>query len=265
MKIFWQGLSFQRKSLIYWGLGMVGLIILYLALYPSIKESAAELNAYINKLPETFRDAFIDPETNYATPLGYLSTEIYSQMLPILFLIFSITFGASAIAGEEEKGTIDILLSTPIRRSSVILEKFLTLVVSLLILSTILLTTIFFGSKVVGIEVTFSQLFSATFILLLFGINFGTVAIFLGSLTGSKGLAIGLTTAFAVIAYLVNVFYKLTDVLDKVKEFSPFYHYSHQNALVHGIPWASAELMIFITVGLILLSVAAFARRDLNI
>src|SRR3990172_4757545 len=136
-KVLIQALKMQRRSFLFWTIGLLLLMALYMALYPSIKESAAELNAYMDKLPEALRTAFIDEGVDYASPLGYVSSEIYTQMLPILFLFFAISFGSAAIAGEEEKGTLDVVLATPIRRSRFLLEKFGSLVISLLYLSVI--------------------------------------------------------------------------------------------------------------------------------
>lgn len=264
-KILIQSLKMQQRSFIFWTVGLVLLMGLYMLLYPSIKESAAELNAYIEKLPEALRGAFIEEGVDYASPLGYVSSEIYTQMLPILLLFFAIATGSAAIAGEEEKGTLDIVLSTPIRRSRFLLEKFANLVVGLIYLSCVVVLTLWVGARLVDINLNFSQLVPATFMLFLLALNFGTVALFLGSLTGNKGLAIGITSAFAVASFFLNAFYKVVTELDRVKDFSPFYHYSNSNALINGIDWASASLLIWMTLGLVVLSIAAFARRDLNV
>ena len=65
-------------------------------------------------LPETLRNLF---GGDFTTPAGYLRSETFSALGPILFLVFAIGAGARAIAGEEEGRTLDLLLSTPIRRS----------------------------------------------------------------------------------------------------------------------------------------------------
>lgn len=264
-KILLQALKMQRRSLLFWTIGLLLLMALYMALYPSIKDSAAELNAYIDKLPEALRSAFIEEGLDYASPLGYVSSEIYSQMLPILFLFFSIGAGAAAVAGEEERGTLDVVLSTPIRRSRFLIEKFASLLAGLIFLCLVVIFSIYIASGFVDISVTLGQLTSATFMLFLLAANFGSFATFIGSLSGSRGLAIGLTTAFAVLAFFLNTFSGVVSQFEKIKDFSPFYHYSNTNALVNGINWPSALLLIWITIGLVTLSIAAFARRDLNV
>ncbi len=51
--------------------------------------------------------------------------------------MFAIGAGARAIAGEEEGRTLDLLLSTPIRRSQVLLDKWISMVVTTLGLATV--------------------------------------------------------------------------------------------------------------------------------
>ena len=44
-------------------------------------------------------------------------------MVPLLLLIAAIGAGARATAGEEERGTLDLLLANPISRRRLVLEK----------------------------------------------------------------------------------------------------------------------------------------------
>ena len=51
-------------------------------------------------------------EVDYTTPEGYLQSELFSFLAPILLIVYTIGAGARAIAGEEEAGSLDLLLST---------------------------------------------------------------------------------------------------------------------------------------------------------
>ena len=44
-------------------------------------------------------------------------------MFPALFLVASVGNGAGSIAGEEERGTLDLLLSEPLSRTRIAVEK----------------------------------------------------------------------------------------------------------------------------------------------
>ncbi len=94
-----------------WGIGVAAVVLMYAAFYPSIKESAADLQAYMDNLPEAIR-AIVAGE-DYTSPVGYLESEFFNTMGALVVLIFAIGAGARSIAGEEEAGTLDLLLSTP--------------------------------------------------------------------------------------------------------------------------------------------------------
>jgi len=123
----------QRRALVGWGAGMVTVVAMYAAFYPSIKESAADLQSYIDSLPEAIRN--IVGAESYTTSVGYLEGEFLNTLGPLLVLIFAIGAGARAIAGEEESGTLDLLLSTPVRRGQVLASKALAIAIAAAVLT----------------------------------------------------------------------------------------------------------------------------------
>src|SRR6266511_1070057 len=87
----------------------------------SIKGNAA-LNRAVQDYPEALK-AFVGGELDLASGPGYLDGELFSLMIPLLLLLYTIAAGARAIAGEEEAGTLDLLLSHPISRTRLTLEE----------------------------------------------------------------------------------------------------------------------------------------------
>ena len=101
----------QRRGMIGWGVGVAAVVLMYAAFYPSIKESAADLQAYMENLPDAIRS--IVAGEDYTSPVGYLESEFFNTMGALIVLIFAIGAGARSIAGEEESGTLDLLLFDP--------------------------------------------------------------------------------------------------------------------------------------------------------
>ena len=89
------------------------------AVYPTVRDNP-ELNRLVEEYPEALK-AFIafGGSIDYVSGAGYLGSELFSFMVPLLFLIAAVANGASAIAGEEERGTLDLLLSQPVTRRGV--------------------------------------------------------------------------------------------------------------------------------------------------
>jgi ABC-type transport system involved in multi-copper enzyme maturation permease subunit len=103
---------------------------------------------------------FIRPTAGSATVFG-LDAQRESLAIrrfflaPLLFLIFAIGQGSGAIAGEEERGTLDLLLANPRSRVRIVLEKFGALALMTLGLAAMMwagLTAVFLAVAVVTFE-----------------------------------------------------------------------------------------------------------------
>ena len=93
-------------------------------------------------------------------------------------------------------------------------------------------------------------------------IAYGAVAFMLAAATGRKSLAVGVTVALAVAAYLVNSLAALVDVLEPFQKISPFYHYAAGDPLHQGLdPW---HTLFLVAVGAVaaVAGVVLFGRRD---
>src|SRR5579884_3961156 len=119
----------QLRSLVAWTLGLAGLVGMYVAVYPSVKDGGSSFSKLIDQMPKTYRALFTTGGgVDFTTPAGYLNTELLTFMGPLLVLVYAIGTGSSALAGEEDRGTLDLLLANPVGRARILLEKFAALV-----------------------------------------------------------------------------------------------------------------------------------------
>ena len=121
-RVWTKTLRDQRRAFLWWALGFVLTVFMYAAFWPSVRTNAAQLNQYIEKFPQAIKN--MTGGANFGTPQGYVQTELFSPLGPLLLLVYAIGAGARAIAGEEETGTLDLLLSTPVSRRRILIEKF---------------------------------------------------------------------------------------------------------------------------------------------
>jgi ABC-2 type transport system permease protein len=65
--------------------------------------------------PETLLSAFgMDRGMDITMGSGYLSAYLFGMMVPLLLILLAISYGARLIAGEEDRGTLDLLASLPV-------------------------------------------------------------------------------------------------------------------------------------------------------
>jgi len=261
--LFSKSISDQFRPFCWWTLGVAALVLLSQLTYPSVRD-APDLNEFIQNLPESFR-ALIGGDLDLTSPAGYLSARLFSFLLPILFLIYGSSMGASTIAGEEGRGTLDLLLAYPLSRSRVVLEKFLAIAVVLIALSAALWLLLWFSAKLVQMEISAGKLAAATISLLLLALLFAALALAVGCVTGRWAVAIGVCAALGLGGYLLNSLAPLAGWLEPLQVLSPFYYYSESRPLRNGLDRADAAILAAAVLLLVVVAVPGFERRDIAV
>jgi ABC-2 type transport system permease protein len=255
----------QRRPLVWWGVGVTALVLLEVLVYPTVRDKP-ELNKLVQDYPDVLK-ALIGAGENvdFLSGPGYLTTELFSFLVPLILLILAIGMGAGAIAGEEERGTLDLLLAHPVSRSRVVGEKFaaLTLVVSAL--GVVLVIALWASAAIVDLEISVARLAEASAAAVFLAVAYGTLALLAGCVTGRRSISIGATAALAFAAYVLNSLGTLVGGLEPYRKLSPFYHYAAGEPLRNGLGAVHVAVLLGIAAALALLAVVAFERRDVAV
>ncbi len=147
--LFWKTMRDQRWTLLGWAAGLV-LLSLYLGyIYPFVNR-AAEMMKVLETLPPVIKN-LIGKNQFMATPEGFFNLQPFSILLPLLFIVFAVARGSDATAGEEERGTLDMLLANPLRRRQVVIQKSLANGAALFMLAVVFWSAMAFCTWLFGI------------------------------------------------------------------------------------------------------------------
>jgi ABC-2 type transport system permease protein len=255
-------LSERWRSTFGWGLGLVLIAVLQLAVYPSVAKSSASMQDFVNEWPEAFRQAFnLDA---YTTGAGFLNAEMFSMMVPLVLIAVAVSGAAAATAGEEERGTADLLLSLPVSRGRVVVAKVLATVVAVLLVAAATLLTIAVGAPLVDLEVGLGELAAGVLMTVLLALFFGAVALLVAAATGKRTVALGTAVGLALAAFLLNVLAPMADWLEPWQKASPFYWALGDNPLVNGVDAAMAGVLAVAAIALVVIAHVAYRRRDIG-
>ena len=122
-----------------------------------------------------------------STGAGYLNVELFSLVIPALFAIVAIGFGAAALAGEQEAGQMDLLLAYPITRGRVVIEKIATLVGMLLVLAMVATASIAIIGALADLGVSIDKVAIASLGAALSALFVGLATMLTGAATGPTG------------------------------------------------------------------------------
>ncbi len=263
MKVFARALSDRRVALVWWSIGILAYCGIIIAFWPVIdgNDEFAELYA---DMPESFQAMFgADGFTEFTTPPGFLSTYLYSMILPFILTGLAVSMGASLLAGEEEDGLLDLVLSYPVRRRRLVAEKMLSIVVAVGMIGVAVVALLAVAREPVDLDIGVSGLAAATLGSVLFALGYGLLALGAGAWRGVKGFATGTAWGVALGGYLLNVVANLDDSLEGVKYASPLYWATAGEPLQGNLP---VEYLVLVGLAGVLAvgTIAVFERHDLS-
>ncbi|HET8594860.1 MAG TPA: ABC transporter permease [Intrasporangium sp.] len=170
--------------------------------------------------------------------------------------------GSAAVAGEEDRRTLDLLLATPVPRSRIVVEKAAAMVLGTLGLAALLGVALVVEGAMVGMDLPAARVAAAMLHLGLLGLVFGALSLLIGAATGRLALSRGVPAFVAVLAYVVNGLGGLVSWLQPFQKVSPFYQYAGHDPLRAGVSWVGIAVAAGTIALLVLGGALAFERRD---
>ncbi len=263
--VFFKSLRDQRLAMVLWAAGIALLAGEMIAVFPTIRGSD-EFNKLMESYPESLMAVFgITEMTDITSAVGFLNVQLFAFMAPLLFIIHGIVLGSGAIAGEEGRGTLEILLTEPITRGKLVAQKFAAMVTAAVALALVLWVVLVIGALAIDMDVSALRLAAAVFSLLLFGVCFGALTFAAGCLTGGRGASIAIGAGVAVGAFFLNSLSGIVSYMEPAKWVSPFFYYNGADPLANGLDLAHAAVLLVTIVILFAVGSLGLQRRDLRL
>lgn len=248
----------RRRSLLSWGLPLGIWSAFIVSIYPSIE---TVLTKAIRGYPPALKEAFGISELS--TVEQYLHAEMLSLIVPLAVGYLAVRSVASGLSGAAESGRLDVLLSAPVSRRSLVAAGFAATAVELaaVLLFTLLLAML--GSVLSGAGLAFGPAtagFANVWPLALLTAGLGVVV------TGwslRTSVVTGSVAGALVGMYVLDLVGRLDPSLDWVRYASVFRYYG--NAIESGIEPIAFLGVTAVAVLLAALGALRFERRDLSV
>ena len=164
------------------------------------------------------------------SPAGFLDTRFFS-MMPLILGVFAVIIGSGLIVGDEENGTLDLILAHPVRRVDLFIGRWLAFCVALLGILAMAWLGLIIATTFTSIK--FSWIDVALPFVSLFGILiwFGGLALLLSLILPSRRLAASLTGLILAASYFITTFARISPNLNGLAKWSPLTYYQGGSAL----------------------------------
>ncbi len=246
----------RRRSILAWGLPLGLWSAFIVAIFPSIEDALSQAT---KGYPPALTEAFGVSEL--ASVEQYLQAEMLSLIVPLALGYLAVRAVASGLSGAAESGRLDVLLSAPVSRRSLVAASFAATAVELALVLAVTVAFTGVGSAVSGAGLSFDSAvagFANVWPLALLFAGFGVVA------TGwslRTSVVTGSVAGVLVSMYVIDLIGRLDSDLSGLRYISVFKYYG--NAIEDGIePLAFCGVAVA-AVGFAALGSWLFDRRDL--
>jgi ABC-2 type transport system permease protein len=259
--VYLKSLRDFRVGILGWGLGMGLLMYVVFTAIPSLVTTPAA-RASLVSLAASF--SWLAEPVKVDTPGGY-ATWKYGPLI-LLVALWPILVSSRVLRGEEERGSLDVLLSHPRGRGRVALEKLAAIWTALLLMGLLIGLLAFAGGSGVKADLSLGNA-------LLFGLNlalisavFGGMSLLISQFTQERRTASGAAGGLLALFILLDMVHRVFPAAEWVSRLSPVYYFNLSRPLVPGYGSDPLALLILLVLALLLNGAALwlFVRRDVG-
>jgi len=259
--VFLKTLRDYRIPILGWGIG-IGLVVVSPMASVATLLTTPQAREQLVSLAATF--AWNADVVAVDTIGGYATFKI--GIFIFLIAIWPLLAASRMLRGEEDRGSLDVLLSLPRPRVRVAMEKVAAMWTALLAMGLLIGLLAFAGGRKFGGDFGLADA-------LLFGLNLalicaviGGLALLISQFTQEGGPAAGWTAGLLLIFIVLDMVHRVIPNSEWVSRLSPIYYYNLSKPLVPSHGANAGAILLLLTMGVVLNGAAVwlFARRDVG-
>ena len=260
MTILRHELNRGRTSLLIWSIAIAAMLFISIIIFPQMRSSMDSAADIFSQMGD-FSTAFGMDKVNFGEYKGYFAVEC-GNVLGLGGALFAAILGISALAKEEKEHTAEFLLTHPVKRSRVVLEKLLSVYIRILILNVIVAAASLVSSLIIGEKPEakfFCLLFLAFFLL---QIEIASVCFGVSAFIRKGGLGLGI--GIALLLYFISIIANLTKDAEPLKYVTPFAFADGTSiAAYNSIEWKYAAVGLALAVIGVAAAFIKYEKKDI--
>ena len=257
-RLIWQELKFRRNAILGWGLGLCFFPIVYIGIYPSVADQMqgfADLELYkaMGMSIGTFPDWV---------------ASILIALMPLVAAIYAIGNGTGTLAGEEEDGRLEMMVTLPLPRWQIVTAKAAALALSSFLIYIIVsvVSMLVFQSIESQIETDLVAMDMFKSVLSAWPLVFsvGMISMFLAAFCSSKRIASMISTVILIVSYFGNT---LSNSTTELEPFTPYFLFTYLDATANAVTdgQQASDVTVLVGIGLVSFALALFFFQQRNL
>lgn len=258
-KTIWLKTIYEKRwGLIAWYASLFVMTIFIMLLFPTLRDTFGQA---LKDVPDSIKGILGDAET-YQRINGFIDIQVLFQMV-FMTVIYGVILFTGVLAGDENEGTLQTLLTQPVSRKKVYIQKFFGATLLLALVCSSVYTGVLAGSFILGESVNWWRLLLAVKMLFLVSLVFSVIGYAIGAITGRRGLAGAIAGALAFVSYLITNLTPSVKSLATVNRFSPYEYFNKPSILDNGLQVGDVLILLMIVITAVIIGGVFFVRRNI--
>jgi len=247
----------RRRSLLAWGLPIGLMSAFIVAIFPSVADA---LSKVVNSYPAGLKQAFGISELSDVEQ--YLDAEMLSLIVPLAAGYLAVRSVASGLSGAAESGRLDVVLSAPVSRSSIVAASFAASGVELAGVLAMSLALTMVASALAGAGLSFGAALAGFANVWPLALLFAGLGVVVTGFSLRTSVVTGSVAGVLVAMYVLDLIGRLDPSLGALRYGSVFRYYGE--AIENGIDPLAFIGIAAAAIALAVLGAWLFDRRDLS-
>ena len=260
LRLLWQELIFRRNAIIGWSLGLCFFPVVYIGIYPSVADEMAGL-------------ADLEIYKAMGMTLGTFPDWVGSILIvfmPLIAAVYAIINGTGTLAGEEEDGRLEMVVTLPLPRWQIVTAKAIALIISSIIMFVIVsaVSWLVFLAIESQVETTMmgQDLFTAVLLAWPLVFAMAMLSLFLAAFCANRRFASMIAATILVLSYFGS---NLANSTTALEPFEPFFLFTYLDASGTAVMEGqqAGDMGVLVGIGLVAFALAIFffQRRNLTV
>ena len=259
--VFLKTLYNKRAFMVGWSFALAAFAALMVVFFPAMHQDGA-LDALAGSMPPAFQ-GLVGDLANMAQFNTYIASQLFDIRLPLLAGIMALILGLGLSVSDEEKGELRTLLSLPISRTKLLLQRWFAMVTILGVILVGLLVGLYASMPFVeGATIDASEMLPLVAMTGLMMVAFGTIPFTIGIASGKRAVANAIGITVVIGSFILSSFGGAVDWLESYENLSLLYYFPAVDIVTSGIEGKDVLVLGGITVVLLVVAFIAFRRRD---
>lgn len=251
----------RKTAIIGWSLGLMAFGAMYIGIYPSMRDVMADFPIEDIAIYEAMG------VTDMTTIEGYLGGSVFT-MIPILLGVYTIMASTKTLAGEEESGTLELLLTTKLERWQIVTAKAIGLLVVplLILLISGVANTAIFAAVRESSDASAENFFAVMVSVWPMIAAYMMIGLFLGAFMPTRRMAVIAMAVIFTAGYLGENIGNLLESLEFLKPISPFTYFdSSPAAFTDGVQLGNVFILLMVAAVFFIFASLVFQIRDVTV